>query len=252
MVKIPEEVRSQIEKIRQQCLKIKPEVVIFSLAYNHGSYIRDTLDGFIMQQTDFPFVAIVHDDDYTDNTAKILKEYASKYADIIFPIYETENQYSKDSGVLGKIMNAAIAATGSEFVAMCECDDYWTDKLKLQKQFDFLKSHIDYGMCYSFCLVEEASFINPNKTFGLNRCSFIELLVNGNCIPTPTVFLRTQLYNKFNKYICPDRHKWKIGDYPVWLFIARISKIKCIPDIVGVYSKLEESAYHYNNIKKKI
>ena len=70
-------------------------VSIKCLVYNHAPYIRQCLDGFVMQKTNFRFEAIVHDDASTDGTQDIIREYAEKYPDIINPIYETENQYSK-------------------------------------------------------------------------------------------------------------------------------------------------------------
>lgn len=115
-------------------------VAIKCLVFNHEPYLRDCLEGFAMQQTDFQFVAIVHDDASTDHSADIIREYAAKYPDIILPIYETENQYSKQDGSLGRIMNAAIDATGAKYIALCEGDDYWTDPHKLQKQVDILES----------------------------------------------------------------------------------------------------------------
>jgi glycosyltransferase involved in cell wall biosynthesis len=126
-------------------------VAIHCLVYNHEPYLRDCLEGFVMQQTSFPFVAIVHDDASTDGSTAIIREYEEKYPDIIKPIYETENQWRKPDGSLGRIMNAAIDATGAKYVAMCEGDDYWTDPLKLQKQVDFLESHPDYVMCWQQC-----------------------------------------------------------------------------------------------------
>lgn len=87
----------------------KPALVaIKCLVFNYEPYLGDCLEGFVMQQTDFPFVAIVHDDASTDHSADIIREYATKYPDIILPIYETENQYSKHDGSLGRIMNAAV------------------------------------------------------------------------------------------------------------------------------------------------
>lgn len=124
----------------------KKLVAIHCITYNHEPYIRKALEGFVMQKTNFPFIAIVHDDASTDKTAEIVREYAEKYPDIIKPIYETENQYSKRDGSLGRIMNAAIEATGAKYIAYCEGDDYWTDPLKLQKQIDFLESHPDYSI----------------------------------------------------------------------------------------------------------
>lgn len=109
-----------------------------------------------MQKTDFPFVAIVHDDTSTDKTAEIIKEYAEGYPNIILPIYEDENQYSK--GTLGKVMSEACKATGAEYIAMCEGDDYWTDPLKLQKQVDFLELHLEYSFsCHRFSIYDARS-----------------------------------------------------------------------------------------------
>lgn len=122
-------------------------VAIKCFVYNHEPYLRDCLEGFVMQQTNFPFVAIVHDDASTDGSAAIIREYEAKYPDIIKPIYETENQYSKHDDSVGRIMDAAIDATGAKYVAMCEGDDYWTDPLKLQKQVDFMEANPGYVLC---------------------------------------------------------------------------------------------------------
>ena len=121
-----------------------PLVSIRCLVYNHEPFLRQCLDGFVMQQTTFPFEAIIHDDASTDGSAAIIREYAEKYPDIIKPIYETENQYSKHDGTIGKAINAVVHPQ-SKYFAVCEGDDYWTDPHKLQLQVDFLESHPDYS-----------------------------------------------------------------------------------------------------------
>lgn len=131
-----------------------PLVTIQCLVYNHEPFLRQCLDGFVMQQTNFPFEAIVHDDASTDGSAAIIREYAGKYPHIIKPIYETENRYSKGDGSLRKIM---YVATRGKYVAMCEGDDYWVSPHKLQKQVDFLEKHPDYSIC--FC---RAKYIFPD------------------------------------------------------------------------------------------
>ncbi len=113
-------------------------VTIMCYAYNHESYIRRCLDGFVNQKANFRFEAIVHDDASTDNTAEIIHEYEINYPDIIKPIYEKENQYSKKDRSLDIIMENAAQG---KYIAVCEGDDYWTDDLKLQKQVDVLESH---------------------------------------------------------------------------------------------------------------
>ena len=130
-------------------------VTIRCITYNHEPYIRQCLDGFVMQKTNFRFEAIVHDDASTDSTATIIKEYAEKYPDIIKPIFETENQYSKRDASLTRIMDNH---THGKYVAMCEGDDYWIDPLKLQKQIDFLEAHPEYS--YSCHRYKSFLFIN--------------------------------------------------------------------------------------------
>lgn len=119
-------------------------VSISCITYNHAPYIRECLDGFMMQQTNFPFEVLIHDDASADGTTEIIREYAEKYPDIIKPLYEEENQWVK--GRRGSAVFNFPRAQG-KYIALCEGDDYWTDPLKLQKQVDFLESHPDYVMC---------------------------------------------------------------------------------------------------------
>ena len=85
-----------------------PLVTIRCTVYNQAKYLRQCLDGFVMQQTTFPYEAIVHDDASTDGSADIIREYAERYPDIIKPVLEEENQYSKGGGVMWKKINAAM------------------------------------------------------------------------------------------------------------------------------------------------
>lgn len=128
------------------------QVSIVCNAYNHEPYIRDALEGFVMQKTTFPFEVLVHDDASTDNTASIIREYEAKYPEIIKPIYETENQYSKNDGSLGRIQYGRVRG---KYIAMCEGDDYWTDPMKLQKQYDALESHLELDICATGAKIEK-------------------------------------------------------------------------------------------------
>jgi glycosyltransferase involved in cell wall biosynthesis len=49
---------------------------ICCIAYNHEKYIHEAIEGFLIQQTDFEFDIIIHDDASLDNTAKVILEYA--------------------------------------------------------------------------------------------------------------------------------------------------------------------------------
>lgn len=142
-------------------------VAIHCLAYNHEPYISECLDGFVMQKTNFKFVAIVHDDASTDGTAAIIREYAEKYPEIIYPILETENQWSKPDGSLGRIMSNAIIDTGAKYVAMCEGDDYWIDPYKLQKQVDFMEKNPNCSVTFHRYKIYD----EENNSWRDDRCS---------------------------------------------------------------------------------
>ncbi len=148
----------------------EPLVIIHCLVYNHEPYLRQCLDGFVMQQTAFPFYAVVHDDASTDKSADIIREYEAKYPEIIRPIYETENQYSKKDGTLSRIMYEACKS--ATYIAMCEGDDYWTDPHKLQKQVDFLEAHSDYSFIGSKCKLQKGEiFEDEDYALGINPIS---------------------------------------------------------------------------------
>lgn len=249
--KINKFAQEQIDQIANKCQQIQPLVVVRCITYNHEPYIRDALDGFVMQKTNFPFVAIVHDDASSDNTAKIIQEYAEKFPDIIKPIYETENQYSKRVGSVTRIMNASVESTGAKYIAYCEGDDYWTDPLKLQKQVDFLEQNPDYGLVYS----QVKRFNQANRkiidTWGGCAEDFRTLLIN-NCIPTPTVLIRNHILNDYIKNIEPYKYHWQMGDYPIWLYASAVSKVKFINEPLAVYRILQNSASHFDSYLKML
>jgi glycosyltransferase involved in cell wall biosynthesis len=120
-----------------------PIVSVVIITYNHEKYIRQCLEGVLMQKTDFPIEVIVGEDCSTDNTRSIIKEFEAKYPDVMRPIYHETN--------VGGARNAyefCYAQIKGKYVATCEGDDYWTDPNKLQKQVDFLEQHPEIVMCF--------------------------------------------------------------------------------------------------------
>ncbi|MGP1477302.1 MAG: glycosyltransferase family 2 protein [Phocaeicola sp.] len=210
-------------------------VSIRCTAYNHEPYIRQCLEGFIMQQTNFRFEAIVHDDASTDKTAEIIKEYAEKYPDIIKPIYETENQFSKHDGTIRRIMDKAC--TG-KYIAMCEGDDYWTDPLKLQKQFDFMEKNLNYNICVHNaikhnCKTGENCLFNKNlsnKTYTIK-----DLILKKWFTPTASFFYRNNIAisNEWAKRDCN-------GDMILLYTNCMKGNLYYMEDVMSVYNYLTE------------
>lgn len=223
-------------------------VSIHCLAYNHEPYIRQCLDGFVMQQTKFKFEVLVHDDASTDHTADIIREYEKKYPALIKPIYQVSNQYSRHVNV--GTLNLSRAR--GKYIAWCEGDDYWTDPLKLQKQVDFLEEHPEYGLVYTnFSILYQyngkiVSAPRPHRPSG----NILRALLLYNFIPTPTVLIRTDIYQQC--LVGLHQKTWRMGDYPLWLEFALRTNFKYINEKTVVYRYLNTSASHPSSFEKYI
>jgi glycosyltransferase involved in cell wall biosynthesis len=223
-------------------------VSVFCQTYNHAPYIRQCMEGFLMQKTSFPFEVLIHDDASTDETADIIREYEKEYPSIIKPIYQTENQYSKNVDIWGIYQ---YPRAQGKYIAICEGDDYWIDSFKLQKQVEHLETHTECGMVYT-----KVRYWNEQKKvftrdFG-KMVSYDSLLLDGNYVSTPSVCLRKSLLQKYVAAIHPEQQGWLMGDYPIWLFISYISSIYYIDNVTAIYRVLEESASHSLDVGKTV
>lgn len=226
----------------------QPLVSICCLTYNHEPYIRECLDGFLMQKTTFPVEILIHDDASSDKTADIIREYETKYPNLIKPIYQKENQYSKKIGISSTFQ---YPRAKGKYIALCEGDDYWTDPLKLQKQVDFMEANPEFGMVYA----NANTYLNNNKKFiykgiASNVLSFEDLLINGNRIPTLTSMFRLSFIKGYQDFVKEASKNWKMGDYPLWLYISYNSKIHFMDEIMATYRILENSACGRNDYDK--
>lgn len=250
LVKMKKDLESQSLQKDQIMVSIK------CLVYNHAPYLRQCLDGFVMQKTNFRFEAIVHDDASTDGSAEIIKEYAEKYPEIIKPIYQKENQYSKHNGSITKTMNKKIKG---KYVAFCEGDDYWTDSYKLQTQVDFMESHPEFTLVYHNVYIDNGErkdilFKDPSyhKNIPFNGNCVIDVIKKGGgYIPTCSMLFRSQyLFNQ------PDWMKLSpVGDYPLALYLAINGEIKYIDKLMSCYRIMSDGSWSQrmkSNIDKRI
>lgn len=212
-----------------------PLVTVQCLVYNHEPFLRKCLDGFVMQETTFPFEVLVHDDASTDGSAAIIREYAERYPEIIKPIYETENQHSKHDGSLRRIVHGS-AHPAAKYIALCEGDDYWTDAHKLQKQISFLESHPDYTMSCSRSLLyseKDKRMVGERYCYNSTRDIKPKDVVNrtGVFISTCTIVYRKTMRQDFVEY----RQLAPVGDYPLQILCAMKGKIRYFNEPMAVY-----------------
>lgn len=190
-----------------------PLVTVCCSTYNHVEFIKQALDGFVMQQTTFPFEIIISDDASSDGTSDILREYANKY-DNIHLILNEKNQW-KEGMVNGTffgfeplVYNILPRAQG-KYLAFCEGDDYWTDPLKLQKQFEYLEDHPKDVMCWHAYSILRNGVISGGFTDGMGKSyNSKELITVPNGIASATKMFRN-LYNDTTK----EAYQAFRGDY---------------------------------------
>ncbi|SNR75994.1 glycosyltransferase family 2 protein [Lutibacter flavus] len=215
-------------------VKESPLVSVCVVTYQHASYIKDCLEGILMQKTTFSFEILLGEDASTDGTREICIEYAKKYSDKIkLFLHHRENNIKINGSFSGRfnfIYNLYNAK--GKYIALCDGDDYWTDPLKLQKQFEFLEANTDYSLCFTSRKIfkevsKEDSFeILKNQTFSS------ENILKGMIPFTQTIVYRNSANYllKFEKYIKQDA-----GDRILSYILSLEGKIKGLQDITSVY-----------------
>ena len=211
-------------------------VVVKCFTYNHGKYIEDTLKGFVMQKTNFPFCALVVDDFSSDNTAEILRRYEKEYPEIIKGVYLQENYYSQGGIKREKTEIVSPWFARCKYIAMCEGDDYWIDPLKLQKQVDFMEDNSEYSLCFHNAVILNELVGNREKIksfcyFNKNQQISTERLIEEWCIPTASILYRRE---SFAQLELPRFHS---GDYTLELGLASVGKVFYIDNYMSVYRK---------------
>lgn len=223
------------------------KVSVYCLAYNHEKYIRDCLEGFVRQKTNFKYIVIVHDDASTDSTPSIIREYCDKYPEIFVPILQKENQYSKRINIIEKYIEPLLVG---KYVAVCEGDDYWCDEHKLQKQYEIMEAHPEYSASVHQtksvnCLTHEEGLCSKLKDTGVVDINII-FRDRGPVYQTSSLFYRKELtYNKPSFCYIARR----VGDYPFEMHLALQGKIHFTNEIMSIYRQFTESSWSLQNKK---
>ena len=234
-----------------------PLVSIACITYNQEKYITQTIEGFLLQEVEFPIEIIIHDDASTDRTATIFKDYAGKYPHLIFPIIQTENKWSKG---INPMSDYVFPACRGNYVAVCEGDDYWVDPRKLERHVKFLETRKEYSMVYSDIIsIDEnnhkrkVSFLFQMGHLIRKKEGFLQkTLVKGNFIMTLTTLFRKSELLKAEAIIRNNPKNISNIDYALFLEMSRLGKIHFDDHKTAAYRVLTESASHSSDLDKRM
>lgn len=246
------------------------------MTYNQSAYIEDTLNGFTMQQTDFPFVCCVMDDASTDGEQDIINQYLEMYFDLndksvvlnketddyvmtfarhkdnlncFFAVFYLKyNHYGKPELKQRKLDFIRVFEDGTKYIAICEGDDYWIDPYKLQKQVDILESDPECSLVYT----SYRRYVQEEKRYmedyivdkeGYIYENFFQSVEYDPCILTLTVCVRSEiLYN-----LPPMPQGAFKGDTYMWIAASLKGKIRILKDVTAVYRISRKSASHFTD-----
>lgn len=225
--------------------------------YNQSLYIKDALNGFCIQQTQFPFYAVVFDDASTDGEQEVIKAYLDEHFEQCeetgFKQWETDDalytfarhKENVNCHFLVVYLKRNLYKTvkkdelirkwcAAKYIAICEGDDYWTDPLKLQKQVDFLETHPDFSMC-----IHGADVKNESKREVWAKCETIETreyfskdVFPDWVVPTASIVYRREVVDKY-----PFEHwDWvRAGDIVLILKGMHTGRVWGMADHMSVY-----------------
>lgn len=226
-----------------------PLVCTRTMSYNHEPYIRDCIEGILMQKTTFPVRVCIHDDASTDATAAVIHEYQERYPRLIWAYYRKENIYKhpERKKLLEEFMG--WASTG-KYLALCEGDDYWTDPLKLQKQYEALESHPESSFCVHNAIIKHAN--KQNEQFVVNARKGSQyfgpeeiLSVVGQFAPTASYFFKQTNYE-----ILPEwRHQAPYGDFILEMYAMKAGMGYHINESMSVYRMGHEGSWTNSTLK---
>lgn len=224
--------------------KKTPKVTVLSLTYNHAELIKNCIEGVFAQETNFPIEHVISDDGSTDGTQDIIKDYAAKHSHIT-PLFK----YKHQNWVEGDIITRLFKMARSQYVSLCDGDDFFSDPLKLQKQADFLDANPRYSICFHPVLMTWQNNFREDRDFPSGRDIpphkqpyTLTDLVRWNFMSTSSVMYRwrfaTGLPSWFNTSALP-------GDWYWHMLHAEMGRIGMLPDTMSVYRRHNKGIWKY-------
>ena len=210
-------------------------VSVCLITYNHAKYIRNAIEGVLMQKVNFAREFIIADDFSTDGTREILLEYREKYPELIKLILQEKN--------VGAVQNwlDLIRPPQSKYIAYFEGDDCWTDEDKLQNQFDLLEKNDQFVICTHNASVsingqiQEKKYVND----GQNSINTFDDILPGGSFPTASFLYRNNLLGTDDYEILRIA---PVGDWIIQLLLLRHGDLFYLDNDYSIYN------VHKNNL----
>ncbi len=220
-------------------------VTVYCITYNHIKYIRRCLESLVNQKTDFRYEIIVHDDNSTDGTREIVQEFAERYPDLVIPVLEAENQFSKG---IRFVKSRMLPITHGKYLVECEGDDCWCDPEKLQLQVEALEAHPDCSICvHATDTVDQNGVPQPmhfpdikidHAVIGTEE--FMKYVLNEGrwLFHLSSLMVSTESYREYKEKMAggfPSKF-YNVGDLPIFLYYSMRGNVYFIDRVMSLYT----------------
>lgn len=211
----------------------KYKVSVIMLTYNQSAYIDEAIKSVMHQVTDFDFELIIGDDCSSDDTLKHCRRWQKLYGDDRIVILTSAH----NSGIQANYLRSFDACRG-EYVAICEGDDYWIDRNKLQRQVDYLEAHPDYAICvHRVVNYYENDGSKSLSNGGQKAENDILDLARSNFISNVSAMWRHGLFGDTLRQILDPNKDSLTVDYAIHMLNAQYGKIHYMNRCMAVYRK---------------
>ena len=204
-------------------------VCIFT--FNYEKYLAQAIQSVLDQRTDFPVEIVIGDDCSTDNTRAVAQEFADSHPDKFILSFNETN--------IGGTRNwlRTMNRCSGRYIALLDGDDYFTDPLKLQKQYDVLEGKPGNVLCFHGVeeKYDDISGLDKTVVFEKEVFTLKDFLERGWFIRTGSTFFRNG--------IAPSAPPAWVFDFPyrydtiLHVFLCLHGDAIFLPDVMSVWRK---------------
>lgn len=198
---------------------------------NHEKYIVRAIESILSQKINDLYKIFIFDNRSTDNTPRIIKEYAQKYPDKIKLILNDKKRQG------GKHLEKSLRSCHGEYIALLSGDDYWAENDKLKKQINFLEKHSGCNMS-----IHNANILDQDNKFlkiyyqadrveNFENINIKYLLIQEKNIPVSSIVFRSNILENIPSWI----FDYELIEWSVAVFCAHYGKIKYFDEILSAH-----------------
>ncbi|MDL2266727.1 glycosyltransferase [Desulfovibrio sp. OttesenSCG-928-G15] len=225
--------------------KDQATVSVLTLTYNHERFIAQNIQSVIDQKTDFPVEHIIVDDGSADATQRIILQYAKEYAHIT-PVLRKGGTYTD---LCGPSPRRLFNMASTEYVSLCDGDDYFCDPDKLQKQYTFLRENPRYSICFHPVLIDweetperNCLFPGPRDLPPHKQPYTLTDLVRWNFMSTSSVMYRWRFREGLPYWFFESALP---GDWYWHMLHAEVGRIGMLYEAMSVYRRHSGGIWKY-------